>query len=200
MANKKAGKPKEKSKTKLDKDSPEFKKEFAKVMISPSGTSAFALEEMHDRLSWSAVRAALRDINENTFEGDLKMAEAMLMDQAMVLQTIFATHSRAMVKTETISSMEAYGRIALRAQNQCQRTLRTLLEYKNPKRATFIKQQNNLQINEAENSEKKVEPANELLEIDHESRLDTGTSQEASRGNQEVETVGEIDRAEDKGR
>ena len=47
MAKKKKDKPKEKSKTELDKNSAEFKKAFAQVMISPSGTSAFALDKMH---------------------------------------------------------------------------------------------------------------------------------------------------------
>jgi hypothetical protein len=40
-----------------------------------------------------------------------------------------------------------------------------LFEYKNLKRATFIKQQNNLQINQAgEEKEKSVKPANKILE------------------------------------
>jgi len=200
MAKKKKDKPKEKSKTELDKNSAEFKKAFAQVMISPSGTSAFALDKMHGHVDWPEIQAALQDINEDVFDGNLNIAEALLMDQAMVLQTIFTTHTAAMLEAKTVDFMDAYSRIALRAQNQCQRTLRTLLEYKNPKRATFIKQLNQ-QFNQGESpreiSEKTLEPANELLEENHDARLDTGTPQEAGKGNQEVETVGKIDRAED---
>ena len=142
----------------------------------------------------------LKQINKDVIDGDLSVAEAMLIDQAHVLQSIFVNMTGSMHAAEYISGMEAYGRIALRAQNQCQRTLRTLLEYKNPKRATFIKQLNQ-QFNQGEssreNSEKNVKPANELLEVSHDARLDTGTAQEASRSYQEVETVGEVHRAED---
>jgi hypothetical protein len=42
--------------------------------------------------------------------------------------------------------------------------------------------------------EKEVKPANELLEENHETRLDTGKMQETIRTDSEVETVGELDR------
>ena len=65
-------------------------------------------------------------------------------------------------------------------------------------RYTFIKQQNNLQINEGEQKkEKTIEPANELLEVNQDARLDTRATQETVAVDSEVETVGEVDGAED---
>ena len=64
--------------------------------------------------------------------------------------------------------------MAFRAQARCNRTLRTLLEFKNPKRATFIKQQNNMQINQAnEEKEKTLNPTNKILEVNYESKVGT---------------------------
>ena len=123
----------------------------------------------------------------------------------MIKQLCFSPSSlttRPRWSTLNTSQVEAFGKIALRAQNQCQRTLKTLLEYKNPKRTTFIKQQNNAtnqQINEGELkeiSEKEINPANKLLEENHEARLDTGKTKEAVTVNSEVETVGELERTQ----
>ncbi len=167
------------------------------IYTTPSVACSLTLKTLHSDADWRTMLEQLKRSNKDVIEGDLTIAEAMLIDQAQVLQSIFLNMTGLMHTAVYISKMEAYGRMALRAQNQCQRTLRTLLEYKNPKRVTFIKQQNNLQINEAEKSEKKVKPANELLEHDHESRLDIGKTQETIGSDQEVEAVGKIDRAED---
>ena len=45
--------------------------------------------------------------------------------------------------------------------------------------------------------EKEINPANELLEENHEARLDYGKAKEAVRVNQDLETMGEIHRAEE---
>ena len=91
-----------------------------------------------------------------------------------------------------------HANIAFRAQSQCNRTLKTLLEYKNPKRsATFIKHQINTlnqQINEAEKSEKEINLANEILEVNHESRLDPRKTEETIGSDTPLETLGEDDR------
>ena len=167
------------------------------IYTTPSTACSLTLKTLHPDADWPTMLDQLKQSNKDVIEGDLTIAEAMLIDQAHVLQSIFLNMAKWMHTADYISGVEAYGRIALRAQNQCQRTLKTLLEYKNPKRTMFITQQNNLQINEAEKSEKKVNPANELLEVNHDTRLDTGTPQEAGRGNQEMETVEKIDRAKD---
>lgn len=173
-------------------------KKTGQLLISAPGGAAYALSEIY---SQAEIMQSFHDVMDaiKAVHGDsLRVAESMLVSQAYVLNATFNTAITSARKSEYLPSSEYHANLALRAQNQCQRTLKTLLEYKNPKRATFIKQQNNLQINQAEEKkEKNIKPANELLEVDHDARLDTGTPQESIRGNQEVETVGEVHRAED---
>ena len=185
-------------------DKPELTKKeraeiIARMYTTPSGSSSMALCAIND-VSWGAMSDRLKEINADVMDGDISIAEALLVDQAIVLQSILSSYTSKMVKAEYLSHVEAYSKIALRAQNQCQRTLKTLLEYKNPKRTTFVKQQNNAtnqQINTGELKEipeKEINPANKLLEENHEARLDTGETKETVRVDSEVETLGELDR------
>jgi len=179
-------------------------KKAGRVLASSAGSAAVAITAVIPQADFITTLNDLHNIGDKVINGRLKGAERMLICQARALQAVFSQFTDRMAQAETIVQMEAHSKIAFRAQNQCQRTLRTLLEYKNPKRATFIKQQNNAinqQINEGERpkevSEKKVEPANELLEVNHEARLDIGTTQTPKRANPLLEAVGKVDRAKD---
>ena len=169
------------------------------MYTTPSGSNSLALCALNDA-DWGAMSDRLKEINSDVIDGDLTIAEALLIDQTLVLQSVFSNFTAKMANAKLLSQVEAFGKIALRAQNQCQRTLKTLLEYKNPKRTTFIKQQNNAtnqQVNDGklkEIPEKEIKPANELLEVNHEARLDTGKTKETVKVNSELETVGELDR------
>ena len=170
---------------------------LAEVHTSPIPSSVVTLSQLHKGASVEGLFDEMNRQRDQLRQGDLSAAEEMLLSQAHVLQSIFNSMVVNMQGTEYINQMEAYGKLALRAQNQCNRTLKTLLEYKNPKRATFIKQQNNLQINQAEKKSEKEIQANELLEENHDARLDTGTAQKAVGRYSEVETLGKVDRAKD---
>jgi hypothetical protein len=182
------------------------KKELSEIMTtmytSPSGSNSSALCALHDSVEWGAMLDRLKKVNAEVMDGDLSCAEELLIDQAIVLQSIFSNYIGKTNNSEYLSQVEAYSKIALRAQNQCQRTLKTLLEFKNPKRSTFIKQQNNAvnqQINEGEPKEipeKEIKSANELLEHKDGTWLDTGKTKEAVRADTEVETLGELDRTQ----
>jgi hypothetical protein len=130
--------------------------------------------------------------------GDLSLAEEILISQTQILQSVFNEQIQQAVRTEMVPQGEYHSKMVFRAQALCQRTLRTLLEFKNPKRATFIKQQNNLQINEgAEKNENKSEPANELLEVNHYAWLDFRTPQETVKSDTAVGALAEGNRPED---
>jgi hypothetical protein len=60
----------------------------------------------------------LKDVNSAIINGDITIAEALLIDQATVLQSIFSNYTSKMVNSEYLSQVEAYSKIALRAQNQ----------------------------------------------------------------------------------
>ena len=92
--------------------------------------------------------------------------------------------------------------VALKAQAQSRATLTALVEMKRPKQPSFVAQQNigaNQQINHAVlapmSAENRIPPI-KLLEISDGERLDGRTADAASSTDQAVETVGEVDGAE----
>ena len=200
-------------KTKAKISDQKIKEYLAEVSLLPSACAADAIslfsrtcknDDGDDvNADFCTLVDELRSQNECVFEGDLRRVEAMLLDQAHVLQAVFTHFTRKMTVVDYLSQLDAYSRIALKAQNQCRQTLATLGELKNPKRATFITTQNNAvnqQINQAENQKIPEKPSNEILEETHEQRLDTTTQQAAIRADQAVETVGEGHRPKNEGR
>lgn len=186
----------------------------AKCLLTPSESAANAIKSLTQDIALDAdgttgvdykmLLEELQKKNEAVRNGELGCVEEMLLDQAHILQSLFMTYTQKMSCAEYTEQVEVFSRIALRSQNQCRQTLATLVELKNPKRATFIKQQNNAgnqQVNnntgDAEILKNSGAKANKLLsEVTHE-RLDTRTTQASCRVNQELEAVGEIDRTED---
>lgn len=111
-------------------------------------------------------------------------AEAMLMSQAQTLDSLFhlrANLAQSMLKHPELS--ERYMRQALRCQNQCRQTLAALVELKNPKRAVFIKRQQNLLHVEQQ--------TDESLKIgaDDSAKMDSRSTEKATPVNQNMETM-----------
>lgn len=138
---------------------------------------------------------------------DLSRAESLLITQAHTLDAIFNELARraAMNMGEYIKATDTYLRLALKAQSQCRATLETLATIKNPP-VIYAKQANisngPQQVNNgmpAPAREEKTIEQNELLEAQHEQRMDTGTAGAAIGTDKELETVGAIDRAEVRG-
>jgi hypothetical protein len=76
--------------------------------------------------------------------GDMSDVEATLIAQAVTLDTVFNELARraALNMGEHLTATETYLRLAFKAQAQCRSTLETLAEVKNPRHATFVRQQN----------------------------------------------------------
>lgn len=195
-------------------DKKDLQKLASQMFLTPSMSAAYAIGDIFSQsilddgetkgLDFSEALDLLQEQNKLLNSGDISRIEAMLLDQAHVLQSLFTFYTLKMSKAEYISQVECYAKIALKAQNQCRQSLSTLGELKKPKRATFIKQQNNAnnqQINQLdpdqENSKKITEPANELLEQKSDERLDFGTTQEAIENDQEMEALAAVDRTKD---
>jgi len=160
------------------------------------------------QLDYPGLLDTLREQGAAVNSGSLELVEAMLMNQATALQSV-ATRllERGMAQTE-IAPFEANMRMGLRAQSQCRANLETLAAIKNPSPVAFVRQANIAngpqQVNNGVSQpsragEKEIEP-NKLLEATHGERLDTGTASATGRANQELETVGAVDRAEKPGR
>jgi len=150
------------------------------------------------------LMAILREQGEAVNAGNMAQAEAMLMNQATALQTVFARLiERGMGCTE-ISPFEANLRMGLRAQAQCRATLETLAAIKNPAPVSFVRQANIAhgpqQVNNAASApsrarEDETTPS-KLLEGTDGERLDTTAASAAGGGDQALAPVGAIDGTE----
>ena len=185
----------------------------ANALLTPPRCAANAIYSMTKDVSigeseatgvdFTTLLSNLEAANSAVAGGDLGCVEAMLLGQAHVLQSVFMVYMSKMANADHIEQVNSLSRIALRAQNQSRQTLATLVELKNPKRAMFIKQQNNAvnqQINqgggESEIQKNSDNPSNELPEVISHEQLDPRTAQASCGANQTMEAVGTLYRAE----
>ena len=154
-----------------------------------------------DSIDVPALMDQLRDQALAVNRGDLSQAEAMLMNQATALQSLFARLAERGMSCDSAPAFEVNIRMALRAQNQCRATLETLAAIKNPP-VIFAKQANiangHQQINNGAPSRalENESQQSKLLEAQHGEWLDTGTAGAAIGADKAMAAVGEIDRAE----
>lgn len=145
----------------------------------------------------------LRDQAAAVQRGDLAHAEAMLINQASALQSVFVRLSERAMEQAHMPNLEGFMRLALRAQSQCRATLETLAAIKNPP-IVYARQANVTtgpqQVNNgipAPSQAREIESEQtQLSGGSHELLPDARASGFASRVNPALETLGEIDRAE----
>jgi hypothetical protein len=185
-------------------------KAFADLALNPNVSAASVsseyLKATYGEQDLGSLVESLTAATAKVRGGDVSGCEAMLYGQAQALQDIFASLARRAVSQEYLKQWDAYMRMALRAQNQSRMTLETLATIKNPP-VVFAKQANfaagHQQVNNAARPDstdsragkEQISP-NKLLEADHGERLDTGAPGTAGGANQDLETVGAIDGAE----
>ena len=92
-------------------------------------------------LDGSAVGTQLEEIAARVRGGDLRDLEAMLVCQAVALQSVFNRLAQKSSR-QNDKQFEATLALALKAQGACRATILALSELKSPRHATFIKQQN----------------------------------------------------------
>jgi hypothetical protein len=122
--------------------------------------------------------------------GDLTELEATLTAQSVSLDAVFNELARRAIGSDTMSKLEIYMRLSLKAQSQCARTIEVLAAMKNPP-IVYAKQANiahgNQQVNNGSNQTSTHAPAhtgkiinqpNGLLEAHHGSKkMDTRATQ-----------------------
>ena len=113
----------------------------------------------------------------------------MLLSQAHTLDAIANNLFRRAIGQEYMRNLESYLKLGLRAQNQCRTTLEALVTMKRPTRLNQTNIGYNQQVNNG------IAPIELLEEKDG---MDGGTSQEAVKGDQALETVAVKHRAKDK--
>lgn len=156
---------------------------------------------------------SLRASGKKAQAGDLAAGEAMLMQQATVLNAIFGElASRAALNVgEYMNATETYMRLALKAQAQCRSTLEALAAIKNPP-VVYARQANIAhgpqQVNNGRASSESAQYApapapaanpaaaqNGLLEAQHGERMDTGATRTSGGADPNLAPVGAVHRA-----
>ena len=191
------------------------KKAKARVAVSPVFNAAIVERSIIGgrvsgvEFSVTDIHSALLDKFRPVVEqNDLSSVETMLLVQASTCDLLFNDMVLRARAADTMPKLEAYMRMALKAQQQCASTLRVLGELKNPKSVAFIRQANVAHGPQQVNNgaappgaprahEESGNQSNELLEHQHGERLDAGATGEAGRGNQALEAVGTVNRADD---
>lgn len=151
-----------------------------------------------------SVVAQLKSSTEAVNSGDMEQCEAMLMGQAIALQSMFTHMSRRVLCQKYQKHMESFFAMALKAQNQCRMTLETLNEIKFPRQVAFVRQANIAngpqQVNNRRISrtrEKSRNRTNKLLEQTNGNRLDSPAAPAAKHADSALAAVEAIDGAED---
>src|SRR5215831_13880312 len=125
----------------------DVRRKLAALATSPEFTAyrvVFAAERksgIGDSLDVPALLEILRLQAAAAKGNDLAQAEAMLMNQASALQSLFGRLAERGMGCNDVPAFEANMRVALRAQAQCRATLETLAALKNPP-VVFARQAN----------------------------------------------------------
>ncbi len=151
---------------------PENKKKISQAerytcSVISGGITACAL---HDgNLDLVTVLSEITKSCSSVVKGKTVEIELMLMSQAKTLDILFNRMLVKAVSSDLMAHFEKFTEIALKAQNQSRQTLAALGDLKHPRRATFIKQQNNAHNQQVNNNctdnfpKKSDDLANELL-------------------------------------
>ncbi len=183
-------------------------KALARLSMRPHITSAAVIDKfcanVLGEVDFMDVAAEISESIKAVGDGNTDPVEAMLLGQAQALHMMFVSYARRAQVQEYQANLEAFFKMALKAQNQCRMTLETLATIKNPP-VVFAKQANiahgHQQVNNgamprSRAREEKEIPSNELLEDQDGKRLDTRTSGTAIGADKSLAALGEIDRAE----
>ena len=181
---------------------------LARMLTRPEVQAAAAIQKLDGSHETNAVLRELERQVAAVQSGDLRRGEAMLVTQAHALDQLFCNMMRrAEASNGYRDTIATYLKLAFKAQAQCRANWQALAEMKNPRPVAVFNQANisngPQQVNNGpapsgvagtQSGEVKNRP-NELLEAQDGKRLDTRTAGTAGAANQELATVGKIDRA-----
>lgn len=181
---------------------------YARLMTSPEFAAYRVIDKSmpgyNDKIDIPTMMQTLCSQAEAVHRGDLRQAEAMLMNQAVGLQTLFTHLTERGLSQSQMPNLEAFMRLALRAQSQCRTTLEALAAIKNPP-VIFAKQVNQTtgpqQINNGSTHSQAQQNENDTPRLSERKRRelhqDTGTPGLTGQIDSTLEAVGAIDRAKD---
>lgn len=187
----------------------ETARNYARLTTSPELAAYRAINAVEaqsglgEQLDVPALLEILRDQAAAVNRSDMAQTEAILMNQATALQSLFARLTENAMGADYLSNFEAYMRMALRAQSQCRATLEALSSIKSPP-VVYAEQANVTtgpqQVNNriaAEDQEREIKNLQTKLSGDCDELLpDSRTSGYACQIDPPVETLGEVGWAE----
>ena len=186
------------------------------LVMSPTIQSAIAIDawsKFAGTMDLADLVTALHERTRKIQDGDMQPVEAMLLGQAMTLETIFTSLARRAASQEYLKQFQAYLTMALKAQAQCRATLEALAEIKNPHPVAYVKQANissgHQQVNNGtqlaqhagsvgRRRARRAKPRaaqNGLLGASHGIKLDTRAQSEAGVADPHLETLASGHRA-----
>ena len=135
------------------------------------------------------LMAVLKAESGRLSEGKSEGVGPILANQAIALQSLFARLTERALSQNSMSNIEAFMKLALRAQSQCRATLEALAAINKPPSIHAIQANvaTNQQINYSQN---------QLLGDDDDLRQDTRTSAAEKAVNPKMEALGEVHGAE----
>ena len=189
---------------------------LARTVLRPALQAAVTLKEYgkaYGDLELAGLIEALSAQTKAATDGDLGRAEEMLTTQAHTLDAMFNHLAQRAINAEYIDHLDRYLKLALRAQSQSPATWEALATIKNPPVMGYVKQANiahgHQQVNNAPGSgngggrlraRENPNLQDKLLEATDGERLDPRAARTPSRADPAMATVGEVDRAADRGR
>jgi hypothetical protein len=179
---------------------------IARTVLHPAVGAAVTLAQYGKSdgdLDLLALVESLAEVTRANNKGDLQRGEAMLTAQAHSLDAIFnhLAQRAAANMGEYLGATESYLKLALRAQSQCRATWEALSAIKNPP-VVYARQANiaqgHQQVNNGIPSRTRETEIGQSKQSGGDSELlpDARASETEGRINTPMETVGEIDRAE----
>jgi hypothetical protein len=109
---------------------------FAEASLSPtvlnSGTAKNFTRYLVGKSELSETITAMSEKVSRVNAGDLTELEATLTAQSVFLDAIFNELARKAICSDTMSKLEIYMRLSLKAQSQCARAIKVLAAMKNP--------------------------------------------------------------------
>ena len=156
-------------------------------------------------IDFTEATAVMKEKVNKVKAGDLAGLEGTLTAQVTSLDTMFSALAMRGNNSDTMSKLEIYMRLALKAQAQCARTIEVLATMKNPP-VIFAKQANisngNQQVNNGcppnslpPHAGKSINQSNELLEHQQNGEwLDSGKKATTSGTNKAMATLDTVDR------
>lgn len=185
-------------------------KAVARAAIEPVSRNAMAARQFMPAVFKNAdlneCAVQVREAADRINGGDLAGVEQTLTAQLHVLDAVFTKTAMLASTAEHVETMEAFLRMAMKAQAQARATAETLTEMKYPKSATFIRQQNVAGQQIVNNADKMPahgkteEHQTGLLEASYGERLDFGATETTSGTHPKLEALGEVNRPQNRRR